>query len=134
MSGKSSQRKGRTGEIELAHILQSYGYPVQAVSFGNTPDLTGLPGVHIEAKRVERLNVSEAMTQAVRDSEKFHDGIPILFHRRNRQEWLTTMRLTDFMAIYEQAKMPDNVRFLPMKGGKQNDTQQGKGACGPYEM
>lgn len=48
--------------------------PGQAVSFGAVPDLEGLPGVHIECKRVERLNIPEAMGQAVRDSEKFKDG------------------------------------------------------------
>ena len=74
---KTSQRKGRAGELELARLFRNYGYPVkpgQAVSFGATPDLVGLPGMHIEVKRVERLNVPEAMVQAERDAEKFHDG------------------------------------------------------------
>ena len=91
---KSQQRKGRAGELELAHLLQDYGYPVepgQAVSYGATPDLVGLLGVHIECKRVERLNVPEAMAQAERDAEKFKDGVPALFHRRNRCPWLVTM-------------------------------------------
>lgn len=101
--GKSQQRKGRGGEIELAGILQGYGYqtePGAPVSFGKTPDLVGLPGVHIECKRVEKLNVPEAMKQAVGDSEKLGDGVPALFHRRNREEWLVTMRLTDWIEIY----------------------------------
>ncbi len=105
MSGKSSQRKGRGGELELVRILQGYGYPVepgQAVSFGSTPDLTGLPGIHIECKRVERLNVPEAMAQAVRDSIRFQDGFPTLFHRRNREPWLVTMNLTDWMEMYKR--------------------------------
>lgn len=83
MSGKTSQRKGRAGEIELARLLQGYGYdvqPGQAVGYGATPDLVGLPGIHIECKRNERLNVPEAMAQAVRDSEKFQDGSPAVFH------------------------------------------------------
>ena len=66
------------------------------------PDLTGLPGVHIEVKRVERLNVPEAMRQAVRDSERFRDGLPALFHRRSREPWLVTLRIEDFMALYGQ--------------------------------
>ena len=91
MSGKTSQRKGRAGELELARILQSHGYdvrPGQAVSYGATPDLEGLPLIHIECKRNERLNIHEAMTQAVRDAEKFQDGAPAVFHRRNRTPWL----------------------------------------------
>ena len=101
--GKTSQAKGRRGEIELAGILRERGFPVQAgmaQSYGKEPDMYGLPGIHCEVKRVERLNVPEAMAQSVRDSERFHDGKPALFHRRNRSEWLVTMRLSDWLALY----------------------------------
>ena len=105
MSGKASQRKGAEGERELAAILRGYGYEIArggSLSFGEVPDLTGLPGVHIEVKRVERLNVPEAMRQAVRDSERFRDGLPALFHRRSREPWLVTLRIEVFMALYGQ--------------------------------
>ena len=105
LMGKSSQRKGRDGERELRDILQGYGYQVECgepVSFGAVPDLVGLPGIHIECKRVEKLNIPEAMRQAVRDSERFRDGMPALFHRRNRQPWLVTMRLDDWMKVYTE--------------------------------
>lgn len=105
--GRASQRKGREGELELARLLQGYGYDVQpgrAVSYGATPDLVGLPGVHIECKRNERLNVPEAMAQAVRDAEKFGDGAPTVFHRRNRSGWLVTMRLPDWMELYRESE------------------------------
>ena len=103
MSGRSSQRKGRAGELELAKLLQGYGYqidPGRADSYGTQPDITGLPGVHIEVKRVEKLNVPAAFAQARRDSEKFRDGVPALFHRRNREPWLVTMSLEDWLAVY----------------------------------
>lgn len=105
LTGRASQRKGRGGELELARVLQGYGYDVQpglAVSYGTTPDISGLPGIHIECKRVERLNVPEAMKQAVRDAEKFHDGAPTLFHRRSREPWLVTMRLPDWLEMYQK--------------------------------
>lgn len=105
--GRKSQAKGRAGELELSRILRGYGYqaePGQAVSFGSTPDLTGLPGIHIECKRRERLDLNGAMLQAVRDAEKFRDGAPAVFHRRNRQPWLVTMRLTDWMSLYGRQK------------------------------
>jgi hypothetical protein len=101
--GKSSQRKGRAGEIEIVKILNCNGIsaePGQAVSFGSTPDIVGVDGVHAEVKRVERLNVLEAMNQAIRDSEKFDDGLPTLFHRRNRSPWLVTMTLDDWLKLY----------------------------------
>lgn len=62
----------------------------------------GLPWVHIEVKRVERLNILEAMTQAIRDADRFQDGAPAVFHRRSRSLWLVTMRLTDWLELYER--------------------------------
>ena len=105
MSGKSSQNKGRRGELELARLFQEYSYdvqPGQAVSFGATPDLVGLPGIHIECKRNERLNVPEAMAQAQRDAERFQDGAPAVFHRRNRGIWLVTMAFQDWIHLYKK--------------------------------
>lgn len=103
MSGKTSQRKGATGERELAAILQEHGYDCTrggSLTFGEVADITGLPGIHIEVKRVEKLNVVEAMEQSIRDSERMHDGMPTLFHRRNRKPWLVTMRLMDWLKLY----------------------------------
>lgn len=109
--GRSQQAKGRQGELEVCRIFQAHGIdaqPGQAVSFGSTPDVVNVPGIHPEIKRAERLNVPAAMTQAVRDSEKFGDGVPCLFHRRNRQGWLCTMRLEDWLKLYKRAGMAGN--------------------------
>lgn len=102
---RSQQRKGADGERELAEVLRGYGYEVErggSLSYGTVPDLVGLPDIHIEVKRVERLNVPEAMKQSVRDSARFHDGSPALFHRRNREPWLVTMRLDDWIQLYRK--------------------------------
>lgn len=101
--GRSQQRKGAAGERELAALLSAAGYECQrggSLSFGKIPDVLGLPGIHIECKRVEKLNVGEAMEQAIRDSERMLDGLPALFHRRNRKPWLVTMRLQDWLKLY----------------------------------
>lgn len=100
----NQQRKGRAGELELVRILNGHGIPAepgQPVSFGATPDVVGVEGIHVEVKRVEKLNVLEAMNQSITDSEKFGDGIPALFHRRNRSPWLVTMRLEEWLELYE---------------------------------
>ena len=70
------------------------------ISSGAVPDLVGLPGIHIECKRVERLNLHDAMAQAERDSERFQDGVPAVFHRRSRSPWLVTMKLEDWGRLY----------------------------------
>ena len=101
---KSQQRKGRGGELELVKLLQQHSIPAepgQPVSFGSTPDVVGVPGIHVEVKRVERLNVPEAMAQAARDASRFGDGTPALFHRRNRSPWLVTMQLEDWLKLYQ---------------------------------
>ena len=102
--GASSKRKGRAGELELAEKLNSMGYDTVRAgacsSYGQEPDISGLRGVHIECKRVEHLNISEAMSQAQRDAQRFQDGAPAVFHRRNRQQWLVTMPLSDWAVLY----------------------------------
>ena len=107
MSGKASQRKGRSGEIELARILQGYGYDVQpgrAASYGTTPDISGLPGIHVEVKRYEQLRPYDWLEQAQRDAVRFGDGLPAVFFRRSRSPWMVVMKLGDWMGLYDRQK------------------------------
>lgn len=104
---KTQQRKGAEGERELVTVLNEYGFTTErggSQTYGTVPDITGLPGIHIEVKRVERLNIEQAMEQSIRDSERFSDGAPAVFHRRNRKPWLVTMRLTDWIRLYGRPK------------------------------
>lgn len=101
----NSCRKGADGERELASLLRDHGYVTErggVDSFGERPDLSGLPGIHIECKRVERLDLAKAMDQSIRDAKKFEDGAPTVFHRRNRAPWLVTMRFDDWIELYER--------------------------------
>lgn len=105
----NSRRKGKEGELELSKILRGYGYETrrgqQYAGANGDADVIGLPGVHIECKRVEQLNLNKAMEQAVRDAR---DGeVPTVFHRRNRQPWFVTLRLEDFMAMYGRSDTSD---------------------------
>ena len=50
------------------------------------------------------MTAGEAMEQAIRDSERMVDGVPTLFHRRNRKPWLVTMRLVDWLELFEANK------------------------------
>lgn len=107
MSGRSSARKGADGERELAALLRQHGYDIQrggSLSFGETPDLSGLPGAHVECKRAETLRLSEWMAQAERDAKRFGDDLPAVFFRRNREDWRVVMNLPDWMAIYAKTQ------------------------------
>ena len=86
------------------------------MSFGDVPDLVGLPGIHIEVKRTEQVRLSEWMAQASQDSERFLDGMPAVFHRRSREPWCVTMRLSDFMTLYS-AKIHDFPRMEALANG-----------------
>lgn len=100
--GRAARNKGAVAERELANLLRDmYGYPTHRgkVFYGES-DVVGLDGIHIEAKRVERLNIHQAMVQAIIEAQKRQDGLPAVFHRRNRGEWLVTMRLTDWIDLY----------------------------------
>lgn len=96
---KNSRSKGKRGELELAAILREYGFDArrgqQYCGAAGDADVVGLPGVHIECKRVERLNIDAAMEQAARDARP--GEVPVVMHRRNGKPWMATMLLKDFL-------------------------------------
>lgn len=107
----NSRRKGKKGELELAKKLREYGYDArrgQQYSGANgDADVIGLPGIHIECKRVQQLNINQAMAQATGDAR---DGeLAAVFHRTNRSDWKVTMTLDDWMKLY-------NTSCIPSKG------------------
>lgn len=100
----NSRAKGARGERELARILRGYGYDCrrgqQYCGANGDADVVGLPGIHIECKRGQRLNIDDAMLQAIRDRRE--GEYPAVFHRKNNHEWLVTMRLEDWEEIYRE--------------------------------
>lgn len=100
----NSRAKGAAGERELAKRLREYGYECrrgqQYCGTNGDADVLGLPGIHIECKRVEKLNIDTAMLQAIRDRRE--GEYPTVFHRKNNCEWLVTMRLADWINVYRE--------------------------------
>ena len=75
----NSRQKGSRGERELAKIFREHGYEArrgqQYCGASGDADVIGLPGIHVECKRVEKLNLLDAMEQAVRDyAEEVRSG------------------------------------------------------------
>lgn len=101
---KNSRAKGAAGERELSNVLKEYGYQTrrgqQYCGANGDADVVGLDGIHIECKRVERLNIDDAMAQAVADARE--GETPAVFHRKNRKGWLVTMRLDDWLKMYRE--------------------------------
>lgn len=104
MSKINSNAKGSAGEREFSNLCKNYGFNTrrsqQYCGVNNDADVVGIDGLHLEVKRVERLNVSNAMKQAIRDMAE--GEVPIVAHRKNREGWLVTMRAEDFLKIYKE--------------------------------
>ena len=102
--GKTSRDKGKVGERELAGYLREYGYEckrgVQYCGKTGAADVIGLPGIHIECKRVEHLNLYNAVSQSKSDAKE--GELPTVFHRKNHCQWLVTMELDTWMEIYQE--------------------------------
>ena len=102
---ETGSEKGKKGELELAAILKSYGYEdsrrgQQYCGSNGDADVVGLPRIHIECKRVEKLNIYDAVEQSKNDART--GEMPVVMHRKNRKEWLVTMPLDDWMKLYER--------------------------------
>lgn len=98
----NSKTKGATGERELSNKLKEYGYNTrrgqQFCGANGDADVVGLPNIHIECKRVERLNIYDAISQAKHDAKE--EDVPTVFHRKNNCKWLVTMDFDDWMKMY----------------------------------
>jgi len=109
----NSRQKGKRTELELAHKLEEImGWTArrtaQFCGANGDSDVTveSIPQLFVESKCVEKLNVVAAMKQAASDA-KAAGKLPCLCHRRNRTEWLVTIRLTDlplFAQMVEQSR------------------------------
>lgn len=99
----NSRNKGKRGELELANMLKTYGYDTrrgqQYCGINGDADVIGLPGIHIECKRVEKLNMENAIEQARRDAP--YGEKPAVFHRKNNRKWLVTMPFDEWIELYE---------------------------------
>lgn len=105
----NGKQKGKRGELECANKLKEYGFNCRRTAQYNgkeldsKADVVGLSGIHIEVKRVERLNIDTAMEQAIRDCKS--EEMPTVFHRRNGKPWLVTMNLDDWVKLYKNCDL-----------------------------
>ena len=112
--GKFSRDKGKRGELELVRLFKENGYEARRTAqycgkTGEAADVIGLPGIFIECKRVENLNINNAMAQATHDAEAAGRGdLPVVFHRKNNCSWLVTMTADSFFAIYREWEAAQN--------------------------
>lgn len=100
----NAYKKGYRGETELADILSAmFGVEVKRGASPYLPgfiarDVIGLPGVHVEVKRREKVCLPDALRQARHDSGGL---LPIVAHRGNGQPWSVTVLLEDLPALVD---------------------------------
>ncbi len=106
----NSKQKGARFERQLARIFRDYGYrdcrrtAQYCGNTGDASDVVGLPGIHVEAKHQEKMQLYNWMDQAKRDAKAGGDNLPAVFHRKNNAEILVTMTLDNWMQLYREYK------------------------------
>ena len=99
----NSRQKGARGERELSNELKSHGYDTrrgqQYCGANGDADVVGLPDIHIECKRVERLRLYDALEQARNDARE--GEMPIVVHRQNKKDWVVVQPLEDWIKLYD---------------------------------
>jgi Holliday junction resolvase len=102
---RMSRTKGKVGEREVAALLREHGFEgargVQYQGGRDSADVVGLPGFHIEVKRVEAFRLYEALEQA--KGERKPGDIPAVFHRPNMRPWVVVLEASDFLSLVRAA-------------------------------
>lgn len=107
---KNSRQKGAAGERELAEFFRELGYTARRTQqyCGSAGDgdivVNELPTILWESKRVERLNIHEAVHRVAYDAGRTGQ-IGAVCHRRNGTEWLLTIRLADMHQFAERVHL-----------------------------
>ena len=108
----NSNAKGKKGELEIAHMLTDSGFPArrgkQYKGDEESPDVIcpSLEDVHIECTRDERLNIHTKMDKAKEDSG---GKIPVVFHRKNKTDWLVTMAFDEWVGRERIIRLQDQM-------------------------
>ena len=96
VKGKGARNKGAQGEREflklITNLLAERGVTVELrrnydqTAIGGA-DCLRLPGVAIEVKRQETLELAAWWRQAIDQAERCEEAIPVLAYRRNKEPW-----------------------------------------------
>ena len=104
MTPLHGQSKGARGEREFASYIREQGWDAirgcqnagRDKSGHAAPDVIceDLP-IHFEVKRVERIHVRNALSQAIADAEP--GQVPVVAWRENHSDWVAILRMDDLM-------------------------------------
>ena len=100
----NSRQKGARGERMWRDVLRSHGYEAirgcqnagRGAGGQEAPDVICNLPIHFEVKFVEKLNLGNALAQAIRDCG---DSMPAVAHKRSREDWLITLNADTVLQI-----------------------------------
>lgn len=104
--GRASREKGKHFERWVANYFKQHGVNARRTAqfngkTGQAGDVEGVPGIHIECKAVERLNMEAAYQQSARDAEAAgKNEVPIVIHKKSRKSAMITLALEDWICMY----------------------------------
>lgn len=107
----NSRTKGKRGELEWVKVCLIEGFPAfrgaqhagKNLTTGDAapdvivPDLN----IHYEVKRVERLNLEDALSQSQRDRNP--GELAAVAHRKNNGPWMVTMSAEDHFNLVRES-------------------------------
>lgn len=104
----NSKRKGKSAELDVAHILKAHGYDARRTAqycgnTGDASDVVGLDGFHIEVKHQETLQIDKWWEQTTHDAKE-SGTVPLLVFRKNRQKWRVVLDFETFLGILNNLK------------------------------
>ena len=103
----NSRNKGASYERHVAGLFKAEGYDArrgqQFCGINGDADVIGIPGIHIECKAVERLNLYDAIAQAKRDVRQ--NELPVVIHKKNYCADLVTMEFEDWIKLYREYEL-----------------------------
>ena len=103
--GKAERERGKRGERYVANrIRERLGLDarrgVQYSGGPGSPDVVGLPGIHIEVKNCNKTELPKWIRQS---TDEAADGeAPVVIHHRDREPWYITLGFDDFLGMYKE--------------------------------
>ena len=103
----NSRAKGADFERKIAKLLTSRGFKARRGNqFNGMWDAdveTEYFPYHVEAKKVQVLNIFKAYAQSERDSKATSNKTPIVIHAKNNTKIMVTVELHDFLNLVQWA-------------------------------
>jgi hypothetical protein len=98
----ASRRKGLVGEREVADVFERFAWDVRGLEGEGdwlcvSRHVRGLPLLHVEVKRAERLRLPEWLEQAKREAPA--GALPLLVFRQSRQPWRVLLELEQLLGM-----------------------------------